>query len=402
MLATGHVREEEAMITSTSDPRSAALHKGRRGREILLQRVRATALRMGHRVFQTLLNRFLRISLRMRCRWLQTLLNGYRSTALLYLAAKLDLADLLASGPRSSADLAQSLGAHLPSLHRVLRGLVTLGVCSEKEDGRFGLTALGTCLQSERPGSVRGSAILCGEEWVAAWGALLHSVMTGETAFNHVFGMSQWDHRVQHPELNECFNARTRESTAQAMSAILAAYDFSPFCTIADVGGGHGALLAAILQAYPSATGILFDQPHVVAEGRPYLEAAGVTARCRVDGGNFFECVPDGADAHILKSVIHDWDDGQSLAILRNCHRALKRQGRLLLIERVMPIRAEHTPEMIMGDLHMLAVTGGQERSEFEYRALFASAGFKLTRVIPTYSWLSIIEGIPTEQKEET
>jgi len=363
------------MTSSTTDPQS-------------------TALGIGRRALQTLRNGYRRIALHRGRRALQTHLNGYRSAALLYLAAKLGLADLLAKGPRSSAELARSLGAHAPSLHRILRGLVVLGVCAEEHDERFGLTALGTCLQTETPGSLRSSAILCGEESVGAWGGLLHSVMTGEAAFTHVFGMSSWEHRARHPELNEHFNAGLREGAAQAAGAILAAYDFSSFRTIADVGGGHGTLLAAILKAHPSPTGILFDQPHVVSGSRPYLETAGVAARCQVVEGSFFAFVPDGADAHILKSVIHDWDDKQSLAILKNCHRALKPQGKLLLVERVMPARAEHAPEVIWGDLHMLAVTGGRERSEAEYHALFAAAGFTLVKVIPTRSGLSVIEGV--------
>ena len=325
------------------------------------------------------------------------LLSGYRNTALLYVAAKLKLADLLADGPRSSAELARSLGAHAPSLHRVLRGLVVLGMCSEENHGRFALTPSGTCLRAEMPGSLRDLAVLCGEECVAAWGGLVHSAMTGEPAFKHVFGMSQWEHRKQHPELNECFNAWSRQGTSRVAGAILAAYDFSAFRTIADVGGGLGTLLAAILKAHTSVTGILFDQPHVVSGARASLEAAGVAARCRVVGGSFFDRIPDGADLHILKSIIHDWDDEQSLAVLRNCRRALKEQGTLLLIERVMPERVEDAPHVVLQDLHMLAMTGGRERSEVEYRALLGVAGFTQTRVIATLCGLSIVEGVRAE-----
>lgn len=331
---------------------------------------------------------------------LRSLLDGYRNTALLYVAAKLGIADLLAKAPRTSADLARSLGAHAASLHRVLRGLVTLGVCCEEHDGRFGLTPLGTWLQDETPGSLRGLAILCGEEWVGAWGGLVHSAMTGETAFNHVFGMSQWEHRKQHPELNEHFNTWLSRSTAGATGAILSAYDFSPFQTIADIGGGKGALLASILKAHPSAAGILFDQAHVVASAPPYLKAAGVAGRCQVLAGSFFDRIPEGADVHILKSVLHDWEDGHALTILRNCHRALKEQGTLLVVERLMPVRAKHDPNAIMVDLQMLAVTGGRQRSEAEYRALFAAAGFRLARVIPTWWGFSIIEGVRKEGEQ--
>jgi SAM-dependent methyltransferase len=327
-------------------------------------------------------------------RELVTLLGGYRHAALLFVAAKLGLADHLAGGPRSSAELARSLGAHAPSLHRILRGLVALGVCSEEKDGRFRLAAIGSWLQSNKPDSLRGSAILCGEEHLGAWDGLLHSAMTGEPAFDRVFGMSVWEHRRQHPELDEYFNAGSVRGAARACEAILAAYDFSPFRVIADVGGGRGVLLSAILRGYPSAAGILFDQPHVVAGAQSQLETAGVAARCEPVGGSFFDRIPEGADALILKQVIHDWDDEQSLAILRNCHKALKEQGRLLLIEWLLPARVERDADAILSDLHMLALTGGRERSEGEYRALLAEAGFRLTRVITATSRLSIIEGV--------
>jgi hypothetical protein len=209
--------------------------------------------------------------------------------------------------------------------------------------------------------------------------------------------VSNWAHRQQHPELGACFDDMLERSTEGAAPVILASYDFSSFRTVADIGGGRGALLAAILKAHPSLNGILFDQPHVVAGARPHLEAAGVAGRCLLAGGSLFDRMPDGADLHILKSVIHDWDDERSLAILRNCRLALKQQGTLLLIERVMPVRVEHAPDVILRDLHMLAVTGGRERSEVEYRGLFEAAGLKPTGIIPTRSGLSIIEGVRAE-----
>ena len=329
-------------------------------------------------------------------RAMQDLINGHRNTAMLYVAAKLGVADLLANGPQGTEELAQSFGAHGPSLHRLLRGLVAMGVCLEDHDGRFGLTSLGTFLQADRPGSLRGDAVLCGEESAGAWGGLLHSAMTGHTAFNHVFGMSQWERRAQQPEQSEHFIARIDQGTAQAAGEIMATYDFSPFRTILDVGGGRGALLVAILKANPAANGILFDQQHVVAGSQPNLAAAEVEARCQVIEGDFFERVPDGADAHILKSIIHDWDDQRSLAILKNCRQALADDGRLILIDRVMPARVEDDPDVVMEDVHMLAITGGRERTEVEYRALFLEAGFKLTQIVATRSWHRVIEGVPT------
>jgi SAM-dependent methyltransferase len=328
-------------------------------------------------------------------RTLQNLITGHRSTALIYVAAKLGIADQLANGPQSSDELARSAGAHAPSLYRILRGLVVLGVLSEEDGGRFSLTELGTCLQTEAPASLRGWAILSGEEFTPVWGGLLHTAMTGETALNHVFGMSNWEYFEQHPELNEYFNQAMTRGTVGMTEAFLAAYDFSLFRTIADVGGGQGSLLAAILKTYPAATGILFDQPHVVAGAKTLMEAAGVSARCEIVGGSFFESVPDGADLHILKGVIIDWDDEKSLVILRNCHRALKASGTLLLVEGIMPTRADQAPNVILSDLHMLAATGGRRRTEAEFAALFAAAGFKLTRVVLASSGDSLIEGVP-------
>lgn len=230
----------------------------------------------------------------------QALIDGHRSTALVYVAARLGIADLLAAGPRTGEEPAQAAGAHAPSLHRLLRGLALLGVLAEGEDGRFGLTPVGETLRSDTPNSLRGSAIGVGEGSAHAWLGLLHSARTGETAFNHVFGMSVWEHRPEHPELNDYFNQRMVQGTQRSAAAIVAAYDFSSCHTIADVGGGHGALLAAILQAHPHVRGVLFDQPHVVAGARPLLEAAGVVDRCEIVSGSFFEAVPEGADAYLL------------------------------------------------------------------------------------------------------
>lgn len=328
-------------------------------------------------------------------RTLDAILGGYQAAALLYVAARLGLADLLADGPRESAELARAVGAHAPSLYRILRGLVVVGVFREEGDGRFALSELGRWLTTDAPRSMRGPAVICGEEYLAAWGALLHSATTGETAFRHAFGMSQWEHRRLHPELGEYFDRDLDRETAGIAEAIVQAYDFSAFGTVADIGGGRGALLAAALKASPSTSGILFDRGHVVEAARPLLEAEGVASRCRLVAGDFFESVPEGADAHILKSVIHDWNDEHSLAILSNCRKALVAKGRLLLVERLLPERAEDDRGTIMVDLQMLAVTGGRERTEAEYRALLEAAGFRLTRVVATHTPFRIIEAAP-------
>lgn len=330
-------------------------------------------------------------------RVLRDLVGGYRGSALLYVAARLGIADLLADGPKSGAELARVLGAHAPSLQRVLRALVALGVCSEEGDGRFALTSTGALLRAGARGSARGSAILCGEEYYPAWGGLLHTVMTGEPAFGHLFGMTQWEHRQKHPELNEHFNEGLELGTARITRDILAAYDFSRFQTVADVGGGHGALIAAILKAHPSVSGILFDQPHVLDGARSCLEAAGVAARCRLVAADFLDHLPDRADACVLKSVLNDWDDERSLTVLKSCRAALVGRGTLLVIERVLPEGAHPDTGASLMDVQMMVVTGGRLRTAEEHRALLAAAGFRMTNVIPAGSGRHIIEAVPAE-----
>jgi hypothetical protein len=258
---------------------------------------------------------------------LQALLDGYRLTSLVYMAAKLGIADLLKDGALSSEQLAASLGADMRAFHRILRALVAIGILSEDPLGQFRLTEIGKCLQSDVPGSMKGLAVLCGEERMPAWRDLAYSAMTGESAFNHVFGTSNWDFRRQHPDLNDFFNSTTQRRTKGVAPQIIEAYDFLKFHTIADVGGGHGILLTDILKTHVSARGILFDQMHVVAWAKRYLDGEGITERCLVEGGDMFESIPGGADLHILKSVLHDWQDTSCLTILRNCHRALMPHG---------------------------------------------------------------------------
>ena len=322
------------------------------------------------------------------------LLDGYQNTALLYVAAKLGLADLLADAPMTSKQLAAMTGAHASSLYRILRGLVVVGVCFE-EGERFGLTQLGEGLRTGVEGSLRNRALVCGEQYVGAWSGLVHTVMTGETGFAHAFGADQWEHRQRNIGLSERFNADLNEQTARSAAAILEAYDFSAFAVLCDVGGGHGALLCAMLAACPAMSGILLEHSHVATGARSYVESQGLGERCRVVAGDFFEGVPQGADAYVMKSIVHDWPDVRSAAILENCRRALRADGRVILVERVMPARATDAPDTVRVDLHMLAVTGGQERGEAEYKRLLESAGFGLGRIVATRSPFCVIEGVP-------
>lgn len=322
----------------------------------------------------------------------QGLLNGYRNTSLLYLAARLGIAELLSDGPRSSDDLAQELNVHAPALLRILRGLVVLGVCEARSGGHFSLTAFGTYLRKDHPESLYNMTLLAGEEGVGAWGGLLHSVRTGETAFDKAFGMNQWEYHERHPELAALFNGWLRAGTVQLSRAVLDAYDFSPFTTVMDVGGGQGAFLAALLHRYPAACGILFDQEEAVAEARAYLGAEGVGDRCRFAAGSFFEALPSGADVLVLKNILHNWDDDRCVALLNICSRAMNPAARVLVLEHVLPAFAVNDPDMVMMDIEMLALVGGRERTEAEFRGLAEQAGLAMARMIPTGSKLSIIE----------
>jgi O-methyltransferase/methyltransferase family protein len=329
------------------------------------------------------------------------MVTGYYVSQALYVAAKLGIADVLKDGPRHYTTLAQLTGTHSPSLYRLLRLLASAGVCDEQENGHFGLTAIGAYLQTDISGSLRAIALQFAGPWHShGWSDLLHSVQTGEIAFDHLFGMGVFPYLTQHPDEAAIFDAAMTAFSTQAAAAVVPAYDFSALGTIVDVGGGHGALLSAILHATPTARGLLFDMPHVVEGAKRQIEAAGLAERCAVVGGDFFTAVPSGGDAYILSEVIHDWDDERSLTILKSCHRAMNKQGRLLLVELVLPARIDQSPtsQIIVGsDVNMLVLAGGRERTEAEFRALFEAAGFTLTRIIPTQGLASVVEGIRLE-----
>lgn len=329
-------------------------------------------------------------------RQLLRMFHGYRVSQMLAVAAKLGIADLLGDGPKDAAELADLTDTHPPALYRLLRALAGHGLLSENNQGRFGLTALGSLLRSDAPGSARALAIYHGDEltW-RPWGALLHSVTTGEAAFPHLYGRSNWEFRALHPADGAIFNNAMTALSTRRIGDVLAAYDFSGIETIVDVGGGHGALLAAILRAYPGMRGVLFDQPDVVAGAHPLLAAAGVADRCRIVGGDFFDEVPLGGDAYVLSKIVHDWSNEQATAILAACRRAMIGQARLLLIEAVIGAGAEPDPARLL-DLHMLVIMdGGSERTESEFRTLLDGARFSLTRVIPANEENCVIEAVP-------
>ena len=325
---------------------------------------------------------------------LRELIGGFRATQLIYVAAKLGIADLLKHGPKTSDELAESVGAQPHALYRVLRALAGLGIFEEGRDGRFDLTPLAEPLRTGVPGSLRAWAVINGGEWQRSWGDLMYSVRTGRPAFDNVYGMGFWEYHDKNPETAESFNEGMSEIAERVLAGVVEAYDFSGATTAVDVGGGHGSLIAAILKANPHLRGVLFDKPAVVESARAAIEARGLAGRCELVAGDFFESVPGGADLHLLKWIIHDWDDDRAIMVLRSCRHALAGNGKLLVVERVIPPGNEPS-EGKLGDIMMLVLMGGLERTEAEYRALFAKAGFTLTRIVPTASPFSVIEGVP-------
>jgi hypothetical protein len=306
----------------------------------------------------------------------------------IYVAATLRIADLLADGSRASDDIAAATDTNPDALYRLLRALATVGVLREEEGRRFALTPFGEPLRSDAPDSIHGWAALMGRPYYwQEWGALLHSVRTGENAARHVHGMSTWEYRAAHPEESEIFDAAMTSLTRRANAALLDAYDFGRFATVVDVAGGRGALLAALLARYPDMRGVLFDQQHVVTE-------AEVPDRCSVVAGSFFDGVPGGGDAYLLKWIVHDWEDEEAEAILRSCRRAIAPGGTLLVIERVVRPGPD-AAEVAFADLNMLVAPGGRERTLDEFATLFARAGFRLEREVQTASGFSVLEATP-------
>ena len=325
---------------------------------------------------------------------LRRLVNGYQVSRAIQVAAVLGIADRLSEEPRSAAELAVQVGADSDALYRLLRALSSVDVLQEEPDHRFRLTELGECLRSDAPEPNADWAIFVGQpyHW-QAWGDLLHSIETGENAFRHVHGTDPWTFRSQRPELSSAFDRAMAANARQTSSSLLSGFDFSRFDAIVDVGGGNGALLAAILQSHSQSRGIVFDQPHVVAHAGQVLDLAGVAERCEIVGGSFFESVPAGGSAYLLKSIIHDWEDDEAKAILATCRRAMDGGAALLVIERDLG-NPNSDPDAKFSDLNMLVNPGGRERSEAEYRVLLEAAGFRFIGFTPTGSGIGVFEGI--------
>ena len=312
-----------------------------------------------------------------------------------YVIAKLGIPDLLKSGPKTAQELASATKTHAPSLFRIMRALASVGVLSSADGGRFAQTPVSETLVTDAPGSLRWFAVSeLGQEHYPAWGNLMHSVKTGEIAFDNFFGVDIWKYFQQNREDAAVFNDSMSSVTAAANEAITSLYDFSQFGTVVDVGGGHGGLITSILKKHPQVKGVLFDAAEVIDGARTKIEAAGLANRLETVSGDFFQSVPAGGDAYIMKWIIHDWDDEKSHTILRNIRSRMRANGKLILVDSVVPETDEpHFSKFI--DLNMLVMTGGKERTEREFDQLLSAAGFKLVRVIPTELPTSIIEAKP-------
>jgi len=317
---------------------------------------------------------------------------AYWLSALVYTAAKLGVPDLLENGPRSSGDLAEATHTHPRAFHRFLRSLAGFGILAQQDDGRFVVTPLGEALQTGAPGAARATVLTMASPW--AWGAfgeLQYSLETGDPSVEKVLGMAIFDHLAAHPDEAALFSESMVGIHGAEPLAVAAAYDFSRFHSIVDVGGATGNMLAAILSAHPEPRGILFDRPHVVTDAPALLRARGVDGRVSIAEGSFFEHVPAGGDLYILSHIIHDWTEAQCLTILGNCRRAMNPGAKLLIVEFVLP--EGNTPHFgKLTDMVMLTIPGGEERTVAEYDTLLGAAGFKRTRLVPTASEVSIVE----------
>ena len=320
---------------------------------------------------------------------------GFSAPFLLRAAAQLCLADHLAGGPKTAAELAVPTKSHAPSLYRLLRTLAAIGILSQDESHRFSLTPLAQPLRSDVPGSVRTSILsITGDLFTVPWSKLQYSVQTGQPSFDRHFGVPIFDKLSTDPDEAAWFQDMLIGLNAQDAPAVAAAYDFSSCKHIADIGGATGHMLTTILAGNPGPRGTVFDLAHSQPDAAKLIQSRGMTDRVTFVAGSFFENIPAGCDLYLMSHVIHDWSEEQCLNILSNCHRAMPQTAKLLIIEQVLPEGNTFHPGKML-DINMLVQTPGEERTEAEYRALLGKAGFKLTRVIPTNAHVSIIESVP-------
>lgn len=324
---------------------------------------------------------------------LNQMITGYWVSQAIYVAAKLNLADRIAEGPKSADELAALTDTHARSLYRLLRALAGVGIFAETDDGRFTMTPLAERLQSDVEGSKHAMAVMMGEEHFYTWAQLLYSVQTGQGAFRKVYGQGVFEFLGDNPQQAKIFDAAMTAIHGSETGPMLEAYDFSGINTLCDIGGGNGSLLLEALRRNPHMQGLLFDLPGVIDRANHHIAAAGMSDRCRAESGDFFQAVPSGADAYLMRHIIHDWDDEKATTILRNCCNRLDPGGRVLVVEFVVPPGNGPSFSKLL-DLTMLLIPEGAERTVEEYRALFAAAGLRLSRVVNTAAEVSVIEAV--------
>jgi hypothetical protein len=326
---------------------------------------------------------------------LRSAIEAYHASALAYAAVKLGLPERMGARPWTAEALATELGLSAPHILRFLRGLVTLGVCEEHPDGSFALTSLGQSLKPGSPSRLGEKVMIVVEQYWQPWADLVSTLQTGAPAFDHVFGTDVWAWRNENFRGGDIFAAYVASETFAGAGPIVEALDLSGVGSIADIGGGHGGLLAAILQAHPGMRGILFDLPETIIGAKRFLKSHGVLERVTLVGGDFVAEIPVEADLYVLKSVLQHWDDLGVRALLESCRDAMPARARLAIVERLLPEAASGDPGAVMLDLHMMVITGGRARTLQEFERLLAEASLVLSKIYATSSGLSVIEAVP-------
>jgi hypothetical protein len=323
-------------------------------------------------------------------------IGAYWQSQLVFVAAKLGIADVLVDGPLTAEEIASRVGAHAPYLKRTLRALASLGIFAADPHDRFHLNRLSQTLRSDHPESLRNFALMMVDDYNwSAWGALEHTVRTGESAFEHVHGAPAFPWLREHPDKERMFSASMASISAMENTAVARSYAFGKLERIVDVGGAHGHLLATILRSYVRLQGVLFDQPQVIKEAAAagFVTSHDISDRCQTTSGDFFESVPAGADAYVMKYIMHDWEDRDCVRILTNCREAMSATGRVLVVDHVVAPGNRFDWGKLL-DINMMVMLGSRERTKDEFRLLLARAGLRLKRVIRTGTPLSILEGL--------
>lgn len=321
-------------------------------------------------------------------------IEAYHESALVYAAVKLGLPDKMGTRSWTAKQLAAELGLSAPHLVRFLRGLASLGICEERSDREFALSPAGRCLAAASPSRLAEKVQIVVEQYWQPWAELVSCLETGKPSFDQVFGMSVRDWRQRNTAQGALFESYLAKETLAQADPIIEALEFSDVRTVADVSGGYGGLLAALLKAHPRVQGVLFDSPETIEAAKPYLQSLGIAARVELVGGDILTAIPVRADLYLLNGVLQQWDDAEALAILKNCRVAMPGSARLIIIERLVPERATDDPGAVLLDLHMMTITGGRARSLAEFKALLSEADLVLSKTTPTRSGLTIIEAV--------